>query len=138
MIGQRRTLGRVRNRQMLVEATEMRLPNAWLSGVSLFVALVPAARADNVAVEPRHFLSDGTVPAVSKGRESKVKLEVQAASLESPVAALIIPRMPHGFLDPTHPVGAAEPGSAAPMKVAKPRMGPVSSGLVLMPIRRAP
>ena len=130
----------------------MRLPRAWLCGVGLFITLAPASRADETAqasweaaerreYTPRAFLGDGTAPAMSKGRESKAKLDVQAASLEtpaSPMAALILPRMPHGFIDPTHPVGPAEPGSAAPLTLTKPRIGPASSGHVLMPIRRAP
>jgi hypothetical protein len=54
---------------------------------------------------------------------------VQPAALVSPIQRLSNvpwPKMPHGYQDPTHPVGPAEPGSAA-----RTRFGPVSSGHVL-------
>ena len=91
---------------------------------------------------PRSFQTDGTTPATSKGREAKVdvKLEVQTASLDSPVAGIVnvtpLPRMPHGFLDPTHPAGAAEPGSAAPLQMPKRKPGPYTSGFTIVQIRR--
>ena len=91
---------------------------------------------------PRSFRSDGTTPATSKGREVKVEVkpEVQAASLDSPVAGIVnampLPRMPHGFLDPTHPAGAAEPGSAAPLQMPKRKPGPYTSGFTIVQIRR--
>lgn len=103
----------------------------------------------------RGFASDGTPPAESKGPKlrvvaappapvaampapvanvEKVKREadvtvVQPAIYAAPMAKAGIlpwPKMPHGFQDPTHPVGPAEPGSAA-----KTRFGPYSSGLTL-------
>jgi hypothetical protein len=58
------------------------------------------------ASTPRWYQSDGTVPALSKGRGKQV--EVQPASLISPATRISpssSPRMPHGFLDPTHPAG---------------------------------
>ena len=132
----------------------MRLPRAWIFGFGMVTALAPVARADEPprqseivvgweAVEslrgytPRSFLSDGTEPAVSKGRERKA--EVHAASLESPIARctnLTLPRMPHGFLDPTHPAGPAEPGSAAPAFPRKAKPGPYTSGFAFVQIRR--
>ena len=90
---------------------------------------------------PRDFQSDGTTPAISKGREVKldVKREVQPASLDSPTAqtaSLALPRMPHGYLDPTHPAGPAEAGSAAPLHMPKRKPGPYTSGFTIVEIRR--
>ena len=90
---------------------------------------------------PRDFQSDGTTPAISKGREVKldVKREVQPASLDSPTAqtaSLALPRMPHGYLDPTHPAGPAEAGSAAPLQMPKRKPGPYTSGFTVVQIWR--
>lgn len=104
----------------------------------------------------RVFSSDGTPPGVGKGPVAKPKVKepekpkheavlapppvsdqvpvvtpvpVQPVALVSPMERLSNvpwPKMPHGYQDPTHPVGPAEPGSAAPV-----RFGPVSSGHVL-------
>ena len=90
---------------------------------------------------PRDFQSDGTTPAMSKGRVVKLEVnrEVQPASLDSPTAQnanLALPRMPHGYLDPTHPAGPAEAGSAAPLHMPKRKPGPYTSGFTVVQIWR--
>lgn|GEM_PF-5757298 len=107
-------------------------------------------RASNVRV----YSSDGTPPAASKGpvakpiayKPKREAVILPAATPEpvslpsvTPVVALQLPtatrfipwpKMPHGYQDPTHPVGPAEPGSAEPL-----RTGPASAGWTL-PRRR--
>jgi len=107
----------------------------WVLSASLLPLLASTAFAQNPepvasdeqASTPRGYLSDGTMPAISKGRPAQA--DVQSAGFQSPLAFLTVPRMPHGFLDATHPAGPADPGSAAPPpKAPKLRVGPVSSG----------
>ena len=88
---------------------------------------------------PRDFQTDGTAPAISKGRGSKldVSSDVQTASLDSPITrtgSVSLPRMPHGYLDPTHPAGPAEAGSAAPLQMPKRKPGPYTSGFTIVQI----
>jgi len=130
----------------------MMLRNAkrWLLGVAALVATADV-RANDAWQQPEHlrgsnvrvFSSDGTPPGVGKGpvakpkvkeaekpkREAELTPSLQPVVLVSPIERLSNlpwPKMPHGFQDPTHPVGPAEPGSAAPI-----RFGPVSSGHVM-------
>lgn len=70
-----------------------------------------------------------TPPPVSYQVPVVTPVPVQPVAMVSPMERLTNvpwPKMPHGYQDPTHPVGPAEPGSAAPV-----RFGPVSSGHVL-------
>jgi len=68
------------------------------------VSLNWVAPESHRASTPRWYQSDGTVPAVSKGRPKGS--DVRPASLESTVPqTAVTPRMPHGYRDPTHPVG---------------------------------
>jgi hypothetical protein len=126
---------------------EVRKARWWL-GLALLAG--PAARAEPPIREasweqPEHlrgyvvrvYHSDGTPPAESKGLGPQVTVphpaELQPAGLQLPILRAMngsLPVLPHGYRDPTHPIGPAEPGSAAPK-----RIGPGSSGLTL-PLRR--
>lgn len=126
----------------------------WLLGLAALAAS-PHLRAADEWGQPEHlrgssvrlFSSDGTPPGVGKGPVAKPQVKdvekpkreaeltppppaaVQPVVMVSPMVRLSNvpwPKMPHGYQDPTHPVGPAEPGSAAPT-----RFGPVSSGHVL-------
>jgi len=124
----------------------------WWLGLALLAG--PAARAEPPIREapweqPEHlrgyvvrlYQSDGTPPAEGKGLGPQVTVphptsqsgELQPAGLQLPIIRAMngqLPSMPHGYQDPTHPIGPAEPGSAEPK-----RIGPRSSGLTL-PLRR--
>ena len=124
----------------------------WLLGLAVLATSTARAQDESWqqpdhlrASNPRDFRSDGTPPAVGKGPVAKVKVEVAppVANVEKPkreaelipvqpvvhvmpttrLTSLPWPKMPHGYQDPTHPVGPAEPGSAAPK-----RFGPVTAG----------
>jgi hypothetical protein len=110
------------------------------------IAAGPAARAQNSPWQqpehlrgfvPRGFATDGTSPGTGKGPKPKLvsttpspppqSAAVQPVVHVSPAARLTnLPRMPHGYQDPTHPVGPAEPGCAAGL-----RFGPYIAGSAL-------
>ena len=117
----------------------------WILATGLISVVLPSGLAQEPVVmptdwealaalegsTPRSYLSDGTLPAVSKGRGSQSAVQPAGfESVRSGSVLLELPRMPHGFLDPTHPAGPAEPGSATPLH-SKPRFGPVSAGFVI-------
>jgi hypothetical protein len=84
--------------------------------------------ADHQAFTPRGYQSDGTLPAMGKGRQGQ--WNVRAAGFETPLPAqgTELPGRAPGFTDPTHPTGPAEPGCAAIVKAIKTRTVPVTSG----------
>jgi hypothetical protein len=111
----------------------------------------------------RVFKSDGTPPAVSKRRSPRVAVApispgaqvglpqitqppvegltvphpvIQTLAAPEAVVNLSLPRLPHGHLDPTHPAGPAEPGSAAPLPPIKPPTSRPTTAGYGRPLRR--
>ncbi len=76
---------------------------------------------------PRAFQSDGTLPAVGKGKFSRLDGEPARYPLQA--EGVKAARTPP-WMDPTYPVGLTEAGSAAPpIKAVPPRpVRPVTSG----------
>lgn len=68
------------------------------------------------------------VPASAERPTEKMPLPVVVREVTAPAHVIrpgpdILPRMPHGYQDPTHPVGPGQPPSALPPKVAVIRTG---------------